>query len=503
MRTVATRDRLAGRSARAVHGCGCRPDVQFADIDEGGRHRRSRTRTPPPRTSTWSRRWAAAWRCSTTTTTAASTCSSPTAPRSTTRCRPARRPDKSDPMYWNRLYRQSPDGTFTDVTEKAGLTRHAAEPLRHGRRRRRLRQRRLRRPLRHRLRRQHALSQQRRRHLRRRDDSGPASRPAGGARAPDSSTTTTTADLDLFVTRYLAWSFQNNRHCGEKKPGYRAYCHPDNFDGVANLLFRNNGDGTFTDVSAKAGIADASGKGLGVAFADYDDDGFIDVYVANDSVQSFLYRNKADGTFAEVGLLAGVGIQRGRQDVRRHGRRLRRLRQRRPPRRHRHRSVERALSTLSPERRRQLPRRHQHLRRRRRDAAVLGLEHAVRRLRQRRLEGHLRRAGTRDGHDREDRRPTCDTCSRRCCCATSRDGSCGCIAGAAFEQDWAGRGAAFGDLDNDGDLDVVLSNVGQPAVVLRNDGGNRRGWLRIVTPSARDRTVTASAAASRWCRRPG
>ena len=72
------------------------------------------------------------------------------------------------------------------------------------------------------------------------------------------------------------------------------------------MLYHNDGNGTFTDVSAKAGIADPSGKGLGLAFADYDDDGFIDVYVANDSVQSFLYHNKGGGTFDEVGLLAGV-----------------------------------------------------------------------------------------------------------------------------------------------------------------------------------------------------
>ena len=67
--------------------------------------------------------------------------------------------------------------------------------------------------------------------------------------------------LDLFVTRYVDWNFENNRYCGEKKPGYRAYCHPDNYGGLTNVLYRNNGDGTFTDVSAKAGIADRRRKG--------------------------------------------------------------------------------------------------------------------------------------------------------------------------------------------------------------------------------------------------
>ena len=69
--------------------------------------------------------------------------------------------------------------------------------------------------------------------------------------------------LDLFVTRYVEWTFQTNRYCGEKKPGYRAYCHPDNFEAVTNVLYRNNGDGTFTDVSAKSGIASRQRQGAG------------------------------------------------------------------------------------------------------------------------------------------------------------------------------------------------------------------------------------------------
>ena len=91
-----------------------------------------------------------------------------------------------------------------------------------------------------------------------------------------------------------------------RNPASRAYCHPDNFKGVTNILNHNNGDGTFTDVSAKAGIANPEGKGLGVSFADYDDDGFTDIFVANHSVPSFLYHNNGNGTFTEVGLPAGV-----------------------------------------------------------------------------------------------------------------------------------------------------------------------------------------------------
>ena len=76
---------------------------------------------------------------------------------------------------------------------------------------------------------------------------------------------------------------------------------------MTNILYHNNGDGTFTDVSEKAGIANPKGKGLGVSFADYDGDGFTDIFVANDSVQCFLYHNNGNGTFTETGLLAGVG----------------------------------------------------------------------------------------------------------------------------------------------------------------------------------------------------
>ena len=86
------------------------------------------------------------------------------------------------------------------------------------------------------------------------------------------------------------------------------YCHPTMFDGMANRLYRNNGNGTFTDVSKQAGIANPAGKGLGVTFCDYDRDGDTDVYVANDMVRNFLYRNNGNGTFTDVAYAAGVGF---------------------------------------------------------------------------------------------------------------------------------------------------------------------------------------------------
>ena len=122
-------------------------------------------------------------------------------------------------------------------------------------------------------------------------------------------------DLDLYVANYVAYDPVATR--ADQVPymaGYESYSgqapvgypHPDNFQGQADLLYRNDGAGHFADVSAEAGIADASGKGLGVVFGDYDSDGWPDIYVANDAVRNFLYHNSHDGTFAERAGLMGV-----------------------------------------------------------------------------------------------------------------------------------------------------------------------------------------------------
>ncbi len=115
-------------------------------------------------------------------------------------------------------------------------------------------------------------------------------------------------DLDLYVANYVDFRTDENPYCGFRRDGYRMYCNPTMFDGVADRLFRNNGDGTFTDVSKAAGIANSAGKGLGVTVCDYDRDGDPDIYVANDMVRNFLYRNNGDGTFTDVAYGAGVGF---------------------------------------------------------------------------------------------------------------------------------------------------------------------------------------------------
>jgi len=114
--------------------------------------------------------------------------------------------------------------------------------------------------------------------------------------------------LDLFVVNYLKWSAREDRYCGDRARGIRVYCHPRHYDGLPNTLYRNRGDGTFEDVSAKSGIGRHVGKGMSVAVADYDADGWIDIFVTNDAVANFLFRNLGDGRFEESALVAGVAL---------------------------------------------------------------------------------------------------------------------------------------------------------------------------------------------------
>jgi hypothetical protein len=115
--------------------------------------------------------------------------------------------------------------------------------------------------------------------------------------------------LDLFVVNYLQWSPDFDVYCGDRVAKVRAYCHPRLFEGVANTLYRNKGDRTFEDVSKRAGIDSHVGKGMSIAVADYDLDGFMDVFVTNDKIPNFLFHNRGDGTFEEVALLAGGALQ--------------------------------------------------------------------------------------------------------------------------------------------------------------------------------------------------
>ena len=211
-------------------------------------------------------------------------------------------PDKSPPKYWNRLYRQSSDGKFTDVTERAGLKgvgysmgAAAADYDNDG----------------------YVdlfVSGYKSDRLYRNNGDGTFVDVAN--KLPNNNGWSTSAGwldydrdgrLDLFVVRYMEWDFESgSMFCGGPTAVLRAYCHPDNFKGATNFLFHQRADGSFEDVSKAAGFADPSGKGLGVAFADFDNDGWTDIFVANDSVRQSLYRNKGDGTFEDIAVMSGA-----------------------------------------------------------------------------------------------------------------------------------------------------------------------------------------------------
>ncbi len=114
--------------------------------------------------------------------------------------------------------------------------------------------------------------------------------------------------LDLFVVNYLKWSPEFDRYCGDRQAGIRVYCHPRFFEGLANTLYRNRGDGTFEDATKGSGIERFNAKSMSVAFADYDGDGRVDVFVTSDTQPNLLFRNRGGGKFEEMGLLAGVAF---------------------------------------------------------------------------------------------------------------------------------------------------------------------------------------------------
>ncbi len=116
------------------------------------------------------------------------------------------------------------------------------------------------------------------------------------------------SDLDLYVTTYIEYRLDNPVFCGDRARGFRTYCHPNNYAGAPDLLYRNEGDGTFGDVSVEAGVALEDGRGLGVVATDPDEDGDPDLYVANDAMMNYFFRNLGGGRFEETALRLGVGF---------------------------------------------------------------------------------------------------------------------------------------------------------------------------------------------------
>jgi enediyne biosynthesis protein E4 len=211
-------------------------------------------------------------------------------------------PQKKGPQDWDRLYHQKPDGTFEDITEKAGVqgvgydmgvavadydndgnedlfvTGYGGNHLYH--------------------------------------NNGnctftDVTDKAGVAGSGWSSSATwvdldNDGKLDLVVDRYVMWDW-DDVWCGEHREGYRGVCHPDVFQPITLLVYHNDGNGHFTEVAHKLGL-DKPAKALGIAIADYDRDGRIDLFIANDSMPEFLFHQKSDGTFEEVGLESGAAV---------------------------------------------------------------------------------------------------------------------------------------------------------------------------------------------------
>src|ERR1700736_1900261 len=212
--------------------------------------------------------------------------------------------NRNDPRYWNRLYRQNRDGSFVDVTKAAGLanagngnygmgvavgdydndgypdlyvTSYGKNILYHNNGDGTF------------------------------TDVTAKAGVAGGGWSVSAGFFDYDNDgkLDLFVTRYMEWDTKHSKDCGGN---FHTYCPPEEFPTTTNILYHNTGVATFTDVSQRSGIAAKKGRALGVAFADYDGDGFTDIFVANDGMQQYLFHNNGDGTFKECALESGAGL---------------------------------------------------------------------------------------------------------------------------------------------------------------------------------------------------
>lgn len=284
--------------------------------------------------------------------------------------------------------------------------------------------------------------------------------------------------LDLIVLRYMKWDL-TDIWCGEHREGYRAYCHPDTFPAAPPLVYRNDGHGHFTEVAAKIGMGQP-GKGLGLAIADFNRDGKIDIAVANDSMLEFLYQNKGDGTFEETGLTAetavdgdgrtyaGMGIDF--QDYNNDG------------------LPDLVITDLANQK--------YALYRNNGDGsfnyesyvsglAGITLLHSGWGIRFLDYDND----GWKDllitqGHDLDTVELNYPQLRYKEPMLLVRNTGKGFVnvsdkSGSVFQEPWVGRGMAVGDLDNDGRLDAVVSTNGGPAHILHNQTATKNHWLSI------------------------
>ncbi|HEY7574766.1 MAG TPA: CRTAC1 family protein [Thermoanaerobaculia bacterium] len=285
-------------------------------------------------------------------------------------------------------------------------------------------------------------------------------------------------DLDLFVVRYLDYSVEKNMFCGDAVSGKRDYCHPSLYPPIGNLVFRNDGDGTFTDVTKGSGIEGSLGKGLGVVVTDVDADGKPDVYVANDTTMNFLFHNLGGMKFEDVSLISGAGVNSAGRAFGGMG-------------------VSAADMDADG----------------RPDLMVANFEAEPNSLYRNLGEGVFEdaagvsgfgppafnfsgfglnpfdasNAGRLDvfianGHVLEKPKMQGVTYAERPFLMWN-DGKGkfherGC--GEPFRRELVGRGSAVADYDNDGDVDIAVSNSGGPLELLRNGGGSGNGWIGLV-----------------------
>ena len=288
--------------------------------------------------------------------------------------------------------------------------------------------------------------------------------------------------LDLFVANYVQWSADKDLFCtldGTTK----SYCTPESYKGTASKLFHNLGAGRFEDVSAKAGVADPTSKSLGIAVLDYDADGWPDLFVANDTQPNKLYRNNGHGTFTEKGVAAGVafsedGVARGAMgvdaaDFDRSGR------------------PHLLVGNFA----------NQMLALYRNEGNGLFVDEAPTSTVGRTsllylafgvfffdydLDGQPDIFAANGHIEEEIARVQPKVKYEQTPLMFHNDGkgrftTVGPSLGPAFNVAEVGRGAAYGDFDRDGDLDILISNNHGPARLLRNDGGNANHWLTIRT----------------------
>jgi hypothetical protein len=288
-------------------------------------------------------------------------------------------------------------------------------------------------------------------------------------------------DLDLFVTNYLDAPRSNNKFCGDPQRRIRVYCHPLVYPPVPNVLYRNDGKGMFTDVTATAGLAKFLGNGLGVAIGDYDDDGRPDVFVANDSVPNFLFHNEGAGRFSEVGLLAGVAVARdgkpragmgtefadydadGKLDLVVTNHEFESTSLFRNDGRGAFVDVTLEAGIGSPT----LPFVGFGV-------AFLDIDNDAD-LDLSIVNGHVidNTAMFRAGSTHKQRKLLFQNTNSRRFAEVSRQ------SGAGFARDDVGRTLMAGDIDNDGDIDIVVTNNGGAAEVLRNGGGTGRNSIEV------------------------